>query len=262
MEHDKIEYGTKSPPAGRRSSGTFSAQAAILSVWPGVFFGDYMPTRMLRDWTDSLRFESMPAESERLFIRLIMKADDFGRFHADPRLVRAACYPLEDCTTAKVRDGINELVKRGLLFAYEVDKRPYIAIVNYGQRLKQSRPKFPQPDGESEEWKPTSGNFRELPARREAEGKEKEKEKDSVELPFDTETFRAVWQNWRDHRKAIKKAMTPQAERLALAKLPSSESDAVHWIETAIEKGWQGIYEPKHTGRREETPYDEGAHVT
>ena len=146
-----------------------------------------MPNRMLRDWTDSLKFEAMPAETERLFVRLIMKADDYGRFHADPRLVRAACYPLEDCTTDKVKDGLADLAKRGLIYTYAVEDRPYLAIVNYGQRLKQSRPKFPPPDGESDEFKPTSGNFRELPSRSrrevevEVEEEAEEKRKNSSE---------------------------------------------------------------------------------
>jgi len=131
-----------------------------------------------------LKFEAMPAESERLFVRLIMKADDFGRFHADPRLVRAACYPLEDCSTAKVQAGLQDLIKRGLLFAYEVESRPYMAIVNYGQRLKQSRPKFPQPDGESDDWKPTSGNFRELPARSVSRREVEEEENTKAAAPL------------------------------------------------------------------------------
>ena len=55
-----------------------------------------MPSRILRDWTDSLRFDGLSAEAERLFTRLIMKADDYGRFHADPRLLRAGCFPLSE----------------------------------------------------------------------------------------------------------------------------------------------------------------------
>jgi len=125
-----------------------------------------MPNRMLRDWTDSLRFESMPPTAERLFVRLIMKADDYGRFHADPRLVRAACFPLEDCTTEQVAADLKDIAQRGLTYHYTVDGRDYLAIINYGQRLKQSRPKFPPEDGKEDEWKPTSGNFREVPARR------------------------------------------------------------------------------------------------
>ena len=62
-----------------------------------------MPTRMLRDWTDSLKFDGLSAEAERLFARLLMKADDYGRYHADPRLVRAGCFPLTEVGLESVR---------------------------------------------------------------------------------------------------------------------------------------------------------------
>jgi hypothetical protein len=55
-----------------------------------------MPTRILRDYTDSAAFDGLSAEGERLFIRLLMKADDFGRFHANPKLVKALCFPLAE----------------------------------------------------------------------------------------------------------------------------------------------------------------------
>jgi len=138
-----------------------------------------MPNRMLRDWTDSLRFEALPANAERLFVRLIMKADDFGRFHADARLVRAACFPFEDYQTKGVKADLETLAERGLIYPYTVDGSEYLAIINYGQRLKQSKPKFPPEDGQSDEWKPTSGKFREVPARREEKRREVE-EKDNT----------------------------------------------------------------------------------
>ena len=123
-----------------------------------------MPIRMLRDWTDSTTMENVSAEGERLFTRLIMKADDFGRFHGDPRLVRALCFPLNDgIKTDTVRKWMEELNKAGLIFTYQAEERDFLAIVNFGQRLKQSRAKFPQLPGEVADWKPTSGNFRELP---------------------------------------------------------------------------------------------------
>ena len=202
---------------------------------------------MLRDWTDSLKLEKIPATAERLFVRIIMKADDYGRFHADPRLVRAACFPLEDCGTKAVESDLQELAKRGLIYVYTVEERDYLAVVNYGQRLKQSRPKFPPEDGSDDEWKPTSGNFRELPARirREGEGEENTKaDKPPVVLPFESDTFKTAWQDWRDQRKAIKKPMTHKAEMLALKGLPTDEAEAIRWIENAIMRGWQGIFEP------------------
>lgn len=142
-----------------------------------------MPIRMLRDWTDSSTLEQVSAEGERLFTRLIMKADDYGRFHADARLVRALCFPLSESIKADhVRKWLDELHRNGLLVRYEADGKDLLAIVNFGQRLKSSRAKFPQLPGESGDWKPTSGNFRELPGtsglnRREHEEEEEGKKK-------------------------------------------------------------------------------------
>lgn len=117
---------------------------------------------MLRDWTDSVTVAETSAEAERLFTRLIMKADDYGRFHADARLVRALCFPLSEAIKSdSVRKWLEELHAAGLIYRYEVEGKPVLAIVNFGQRLKQSRAKFPEPEGESHDWLPTSGNFRE-----------------------------------------------------------------------------------------------------
>jgi hypothetical protein len=69
-------------------------------------------------------------------------------------------------------------------------------------------------------------------------------EKKGVKLPFDSESFGKVWSAWKEHRRKIHKPMTDYAQKLALAKLPSGEMEAIKWIENAIERGWQGIYEP------------------
>jgi len=68
--------------------------------------------------------------------------------------------------------------------------------------------------------------------------------KPTVDLPFASDSFAAVWSQYLEHRTRIRKPMTPYAQKLALAKLPKVEADAVRWINTAIEKGWQGIYNP------------------
>ncbi|QJE95235.1 hypothetical protein [Luteolibacter luteus] len=123
-----------------------------------------MPNRLLRDWTDSLRFDGISAEAERLFTRLIMKADDYGRFHCDPRLIKANCFPLhDDLTAAQVTAWLDELATRQLILRYEAEGRHLLAIVNYGQRLKQSRAKFPPPPGQAADFLPVSDHFRELP---------------------------------------------------------------------------------------------------
>jgi hypothetical protein len=94
-----------------------------------------------------------------------MKADDYGRFHADARLVRALCFPLSESIKADhVRKWLDELHRNGLLVRYEADGKELLSIVNFGQRLRQSRGKFPEPAGEASDWMPTSGNFRESAA--------------------------------------------------------------------------------------------------
>ena len=55
-----------------------------------------MPNRVLRDWTNSDKINSVSVHAERFFTRLIMQADDFGRFHASPRLLSSYLFPLKD----------------------------------------------------------------------------------------------------------------------------------------------------------------------
>lgn len=122
-----------------------------------------MPTRMLRDWTDSRKMDGISAEAERLFVRMLMKADDYGRFHADPRIVNSLCFPMGDRKMADTSRNFRELETRRLLMVYEVGGRPFCSIVNYGQRLKQSKAKFPQMIGKNEDWLASDADFPELP---------------------------------------------------------------------------------------------------
>jgi len=105
-----------------------------------------MPIRMLRDWTDSYRFDNLSPEAEVLFTRLIMKADDYGNFHGDDRIVESICFPL-GCRFS-VQNALSELGTRGLIIAYMVDDRLYLNIPNFGQRLRNVTRKFPANGGE------------------------------------------------------------------------------------------------------------------
>lgn len=140
-----------------------------------------MPNRIIRDWTDSDRFDGLSADAERLFVRLLMKADDYGRFHAEPRRLKAALFPLvESLRSNDLTRWLDELASRQLILRYESqDNRQLLAIPRFGQRLKQSVPKFPPPPGQPANWLPPdgmpspdswndpegSGDFPEVPAR-------------------------------------------------------------------------------------------------
>ena len=85
------------------------------------------------------------------------------------------------------------------------------------------------------------------------ERKEKEKEippnpKGEV-LPHGGD-FAESWKRWQRHRKEIKKPLQPTMIESQLKKLSKmSESDAVAMIEHTIEKGWQGMVDPKETNQ-------------
>jgi hypothetical protein len=105
-----------------------------------------MPNRILRDWTDSLRVDVLGFQSEVLFTRLIMKVDDYGRFSANPKLVKSLCFPLKDgVRDADITRWLAECEKAGLIVVYAVKGRTYLQIEEFRQRSRAEKSKFPDP---------------------------------------------------------------------------------------------------------------------
>jgi hypothetical protein len=103
--------------------------------------------RMLRDWTDSERVNKLTAEGERFFTRLIMKADDYGRYVADPRLLRGYLFPLFDgLKESHIIGWLNECTQADLIHCYIVNGKHYVEIKNYDQKLTIRRSKYPPSD--------------------------------------------------------------------------------------------------------------------
>jgi len=104
-----------------------------------------LPNRILRDWTDSYAVNDLDAQEERFFVRLIMKADDFGRFHADPRLLKANLFPLlPETRDTDISRWLAACEKAGLLRCYVDGRgRQFLEIQNFRQRTRQMKAKFP-----------------------------------------------------------------------------------------------------------------------
>jgi hypothetical protein len=115
-----------------------------------------MPSRLIRDWTGSDKVNGLSVHAERFFTRLIMKADDYGRFYADTRLLKANLFPLllDNIREADMLRWMAECQKAGLIVLYEVSGKKYLRIDNYGQRLRQKTKKFPSAEGEVDENQP------------------------------------------------------------------------------------------------------------
>ena len=104
-----------------------------------------MPNRILRPWTDSEAVNLLSDGAEVFFVRLIMCADDLGRFYGSPRLLKSYLFPLKDKTDKKISRFIRECVKAGLVLEYESAGKKYLFIRNFGQRMRVMKSKFPTP---------------------------------------------------------------------------------------------------------------------
>lgn len=106
-----------------------------------------MPNRILRDWTNSEKIDTLTAQEEVFFTRLIMKVDDFGRYYAKENLLKAALYPnkLDQIREADIARWSAACAKAGLIVLYEVGQKRYLQITDFGQRLRQKVEKYPPP---------------------------------------------------------------------------------------------------------------------
>lgn len=104
-----------------------------------------MPNRILRDCTDSEPINSISDAAEKFFYRLIQKADDFGRFHGHPKLLRPILYPLQ---LDRIREAdldrlIAECERASLVRRYEADGKVVLEILKFKQQIRSTHSKFP-----------------------------------------------------------------------------------------------------------------------
>lgn len=207
-----------------------------------------MPNRILRDWTASDKINGLTVHAERFFTRLIMKADDYGCFNADTRLLKANLFPLllDGVRDADISRWMAECQKAGLIVIYEANSKKYLQIIDFRQRLDKARSKFPLPESDNGEHRIVN----EFPAETEVETEteyepEVEKEKQPfLVLPFNSESFVQVWNVLVKEKKWKKKsAGALQASLELLSK--HSEEDAIQMMKNTIAGEWQGLFEIK-----------------
>lgn len=103
---------------------------------------------MLRDWTNSDKVNAISIQSEVFFTRLIMKVDDYGCFWADSKRLKSNLFPLrsDSIRDADILRWMAECQNAGLIAIYDSDQKSYLQILDFGQRLRTKKSKFPLPD--------------------------------------------------------------------------------------------------------------------
>lgn len=104
-------------------------------------------TRVIRKgFVDSDKVNSLSWFAECLYHRLLLVADDYGLFDARLAYLRSQLFglKLDAVREADLQRALADVERAGLVRFYHVDGKPFLQLLNYGQRT-QSQPRFPLP---------------------------------------------------------------------------------------------------------------------
>jgi hypothetical protein len=227
-----------------------------------------MPNRILRDWTDSAKMDTLSFQEEVVFTRLIMKADDFGNFYRNGSLVKSLLFPRKDgLRTSDVDRWLQALEAADLIRCYPAKGDTFLHIVNFKQRLDRTSRKFPQePEGFDDDNQPpqTAANGFEPPPETKRSRNRNETETEPAQAPRDkfekklllenpfSDTFLETWIHWKEYKKKefrflFKSIESEQASLNELVNLSKgNEETAKKIILQSMAKGWKGLFELKN----------------
>lgn len=113
-----------------------------------------MPNRILREGIlTSRRVNRLKPQAEVFYRRLMSVVDDFGRYWADPSLLRAGCFPLriDEVREADIVRLLAEVQQADLIALYAVEGESYLELLDFRQQRRAKSSKFPQPPADAEQ---------------------------------------------------------------------------------------------------------------
>jgi len=134
---------------------------------------------------------------------LIPFTDDFGRFHAEPELLKAAIFPREAITLEQIEKLSTDLSREGLITLYEVDDSAYLELVAFdkfqtfrGDRKRQAE--YPEPGRacSPDPGKPLTPKGKPMtPLKEDKESKKKESEgkRKKLAMEVDVDRVKGQW---------------------------------------------------------------------
>ena len=90
------------------------------------------------------RTARLPDAPWRLFVSLLLLADDYGNAHADPALLSGAVFWGAEPGDHKVLNSLRILVERDLISLYESRGQPYLNITGWTEHQKVDKPGRPR----------------------------------------------------------------------------------------------------------------------
>lgn len=105
-----------------------------------------MADRVIRDeLLTSERYWKVSIDAQRLFVHLLLNADDTARFSGTNFTIRAACFPGQIIDPEKIEKLLTELHETDLIRLYTANDERFIFIPRFKQRLRFSSSKYPAP---------------------------------------------------------------------------------------------------------------------
>lgn len=110
-----------------------------------------MPNRILRAAIrQSRRWNRLSYFDQSLYIRLLTLVDDYGRYEADPQLIRHEAFPRglpdgNDCQLTAIVSGLRAIVSQGMATIYRHDGAEFLQLTHWTERIR-SASRFPVPD--------------------------------------------------------------------------------------------------------------------
>ena len=106
-----------------------------------------MPNRYIREAAiKSKAVNTLSWQGEVFWRRLLNVVDDFGRYTADPDVLRADVFPrqLDKVREADISRLLAECEKAGLLFRFEANAKWYL-VINQWEQGRAKKSKYPTP---------------------------------------------------------------------------------------------------------------------
>lgn len=208
-----------------------------------------MPNRIIREAILSSEKVALLGWPEEVFYRRLHSiVDDYGRYEANPQLLRSRCYPLQT-DAVRVTDISRWMAAcqtAGLILNYAVQGKQYLEVINFGQQQR-SASKYPSPTAVDSACNHLLADAHLVVSVSEvvSEVVKPAPQADFVLpdwIPADT------WAAYCKVRTGKKAKNEPHALGLIvkdLEKFCAAGHDPVDCLNNSIKSGWAGVFEPK-----------------
>lgn len=236
-----------------------------------------MPNRILRDFRDSPTMAALSDLEERMFVRMILTADDFGLGLASN--LHATCFPVADIPKDKSSLALASMARVGLIRLYrDASGRELFSIIKFGNKPRATSSKFytwdeckhlasnlhttceqnhsectPKP--ETGNRKPETDSPINPPPAKKAKASKQKAEPVIAEIAcpeilpakIDAPEVRTLIVEWLAMRKAVRKPATVQAVKDGIAALSrfGGVPEAIASLKASIMGNWTGLFAPK-----------------